>query len=434
MFVFPDTHNILYRLLLLLNLLLVAHHARCAVESRAVATPGTGPQAAASNYLLSLDAIVSMADALGETSDAAKYRAVLAEGRAAYEARYWNATAESWVGARPELEHQTLTSLALTALPDGVDGVNGVGGRGDVDGRGGAGGAEVAATGGAGGRRALAAEALAKDVMGRGGHLTIGSAGAAVLLQSLSENGQHDVAVQLATQTSYPGWGWWVGQGATTCWESWSGVADASHPPPPTHNHIFLCAGLGEWMYSSMGGIRPAANGYANITVAPHVSKNYGPSAVNASVMTVRGLVESSWVRYGGSSDSGGDSGERGQEQDQERVVTDVAHTNTSGSVFLRLRVRVPTGVHATVRLPLLGRRASKVRVRCTEEKAAEGGGVAGAVSSLSVWPSFTSPPSSVARLVAAGVDGVETAVMPGGEEEVVVAVRAGAYVFHVEE
>ena len=56
------------------------------------------------------------------------------------------------------------------------------------------------------------------------------------------------------------------------------------HPPPPTHNHIFLCAGLGEWMYSSMGGIRPAANGYANITVAPHVSKNYGPSAVNASV------------------------------------------------------------------------------------------------------------------------------------------------------
>ena len=55
-------------------------------------------------------------------------------------------------------------------------------------------------------------------------------------------------------------------------------------------------------------------------------------------------------------------------------------------------------------------------------------------LSSLSVWPSLTSPPSSVARLVAAGVDRVETVVMPGGEEEVVVAVRAGAYVFHVEE
>ena len=59
-----------------------------------------------------------------------------------------------------------------------------------------------------------------------------------------------ETRLQVATQTTYPSFGWWLGQGATTCWENYSGKPDPSHPPTPTHNHIFLCGGLGEWLYA----------------------------------------------------------------------------------------------------------------------------------------------------------------------------------------
>ena len=44
----------------------------CAVEARSICTPGTGPQAAASNFLLALKAMAHMASVLGERADAAQ--------------------------------------------------------------------------------------------------------------------------------------------------------------------------------------------------------------------------------------------------------------------------------------------------------------------------------------------------------------------------
>ena len=70
-----------------------------------------------------------------------------------------------------------------------------------------------------------------------------------------------DIANGLASQTSFPSWGYWLTQGATTCWENWSGEADASHPPEPTRNHIFLCGGVGQFLTQDVGGIQPMTNG-----------------------------------------------------------------------------------------------------------------------------------------------------------------------------
>ena len=59
-------------------------------------------------------------------------------------------------------------------------------------------------------------------------------------------------------------------QGATSCWENWSGESDATHPPQPTHNHIFLCGGVGEWMYTHVAGISlPASPGFSQILLSP---------------------------------------------------------------------------------------------------------------------------------------------------------------------
>ena len=65
----------------------------CAVESRAIPTPNTGPPAAAANYVLSLEAMVAMADALGETEDGAKYKAWLENYRRLYDTIYYNVSA-----------------------------------------------------------------------------------------------------------------------------------------------------------------------------------------------------------------------------------------------------------------------------------------------------------------------------------------------------
>lgn len=356
----------------------------CCVEGREECTPGTGPQAAASNWLLAVRAMVEMAEAIGEAADAKRYEQVLAAGQTAYDARYYNASVGGWVGARPELEHQTLASLALNALD-------------------GAAGGEVPA------RRSATAALLATDVAAQGHHLTTGSAGQKWLLRTLSSLGasQHDDAIRLATQTTEPSWGFWASSGATTCWENWSGVADPSHPPEPTHNHIFLCGGLGEWLHRSLGGISPAADGWAKVSIAPRVSKSLGPSAVNASVLTIRGRVESRWVRGGG--DGTGGSGK--------------AAATTATTALIRLQVRVPTSVGATIRVPLAERDVASVEIRAASAKS---GG-----ETRIIWPrsgSSGAKEEQVATggaLLVTGVDGDGVLVsVPSGVHEFVVRER----------
>merc|ERR1711937_1078407 len=103
-------------------------------------------------------------------------------------------------------------------------------------------------------------------------------------------------AMAVATQTSFPSFGYWIENGATTCWESYRGVADESHPPPPTHNHIFLCGGVGEWMYRFVAGISPGSDGYSRLTIAPEM---VGPTAASAQLNTIRGAASVSWEREG---------------------------------------------------------------------------------------------------------------------------------------
>ena len=59
-----------------------------------------------------------------------------------------------------------------------------------------------------------------------GPHLTMGSVGAKHLLRELAraDNNELDAG-------TYPGWGYWLSRGATTCWEDWSGEQDATRPP-----------------------------------------------------------------------------------------------------------------------------------------------------------------------------------------------------------
>lgn len=68
-------------------------------------------------------------------------------------------------------------------------------------------------------------------------HLDTGILGTRYLLDVLTENGRADTAFRVATQESYPGWGYMVREGATTLWERWESITGGGMN---SHNHITL--------------------------------------------------------------------------------------------------------------------------------------------------------------------------------------------------
>ena len=70
--------------------------------------------------------------------------------------------------------------------------------------------------------RAKVAANLAARVHADGDHINVGLLGTKSILNALSENGYADLAYQLASQKTFPSWGWWIMNGATTLYENWS--------------------------------------------------------------------------------------------------------------------------------------------------------------------------------------------------------------------
>ena len=99
------------------------------------------------------------------------------------------------------------------------------------------------------------------------GHVSCGVIGISWLLRGLSDNGFSDVAWLLATQKTYPSWGYMAEQGATTIWELWNG--DKANPRMNSGNHVMLLGDLLTWCYQYIGGIRPAEAGYKHIVLKP---------------------------------------------------------------------------------------------------------------------------------------------------------------------
>ena len=67
----------------------------------------------------------------------------------------------------------------------------------------------------------LVAGNLAKRMEADLFHLDVGMLGTKALLNALSENGYAEVAYKVAAQETFPSWGWWMVNGATTLYENW---------------------------------------------------------------------------------------------------------------------------------------------------------------------------------------------------------------------
>jgi alpha-L-rhamnosidase len=138
--------------------------------------------------------------------------------------------------------------------------------------------------------RSKVAANLARQVEADNFHLDVGLLGQKAILNALSENGYADVAYRMASQETYPSWGWWIKNGATTLYENWNinATRDLSM------NHIMF-GEIGAWMYKGMGGIYPDENspGFKNIILKP----NFVVDSMETVHTGPQGTIVSAWKK-----------------------------------------------------------------------------------------------------------------------------------------
>ena len=127
------------------------------------------------------------------------------------------------------------------------------------------------------------------------GHVSCGVVGMMVLMRTLTEFGRPDLALRIATNETYPSWGYMAKNGATTIWELWNG--NTADPAMNSGNHVMLLGDLVTWYYEYLGGIRPAEPGYKSIELMPYPID--GLDWVNCSYDSPHGKIVSNWKRSG---------------------------------------------------------------------------------------------------------------------------------------
>lgn len=143
-------------------------------------------------------------------------------------------------------------------------------------------------------RRGAVASRLRDDIIYRNNtHLTTGIIGTKYIMELLTRQGQTHLAYDIATQTTYPSWGYMVENGATTLWELWQ---NKTGPGMNSHNHPMF-GSVGAWFYKALAGIDldPEKPGFERIRIAPGAVRDL--EWASGDTMTLRGQVLSRWSR-----------------------------------------------------------------------------------------------------------------------------------------
>jgi alpha-L-rhamnosidase len=226
-----------------------------------VPVKSTSPVELTSTCYYYADAVIlaKTAKILGKTADHEKYTRLAAKIKDAFNAKYLNRqTGIYGAGVQTELS----VPLYWNIVPDEY--------------------------------KAKVAQNLAKRVEADGFHLDVGLLGTKAILNALSENGYADIAYQVAAQRTYPSWGWWMENGATTLYENWPIDAKSDI----SMNHIMF-GEIGAWLYKGIGGIRPDTEqpGFKHVILEPHFVK--GLNHFEARHEGPYGSITSSWTKKG---------------------------------------------------------------------------------------------------------------------------------------
>jgi alpha-L-rhamnosidase len=124
-------------------------------------------------------------------------------------------------------------------------------------------------------------------------HLTTGIIGTKYIMELLTRFDNSDLAYDVATQTTYPSWGYMIENGATTLWELWQLRQGSSMN---SHNHPMF-GSVGAWLYKALAGINldPTAVAFKKVRIEPQMVRDL--FYASGSIDTLRGRVLSSWKR-----------------------------------------------------------------------------------------------------------------------------------------
>ena len=205
--------------------------------------------------------VSNMAEALGKREDAVKYRNIAKDVAASLNNKYWN---ESAGGYGSNNESMNAFVLFLGIVPE--DKV----------------------------QRVVAS--LVKAVHDNGDHLSTGNLCTKYVLEALTKYGHGDLAFKIATQETYPSWGYMLANGATTLWERWENLTG---PGMNSHNHPMM-GSVSAWFHKYLGGINPdpEAPGFKRIVIRPNPLGDL--KWVRAEYKSQYGLIRSSWSKDSG--------------------------------------------------------------------------------------------------------------------------------------
>ena len=118
------------------------------------------------------------------------------------------------------------------------------------------------------------------------GHLNTGMIGTQITFDYLLENQRNDLIDIMVNKKTFPGWGYMVEKGATTCWEQWNGYYSQIHSCFPY---------IGGWFYRGLGGIQWDMDnpGFKHIILRPALVESV--DWVNCYYKSKYGKIVSTW-------------------------------------------------------------------------------------------------------------------------------------------
>ena len=128
--------------------------------------------------------------------------------------------------------------------------------------------------------------ALKTNIEKNDGHLDTGIFGTQFFFEILAENGLNDLAYVAMNKRTFPSYGYWLEDGATTTREQWNNSG--------SHNHPMFGGGL-VWLYRKLAGMQadPALPGYKHIIFRPQPVDDL--TDVTYSNLTPYGKAGISW-------------------------------------------------------------------------------------------------------------------------------------------
>ncbi len=234
------------------------------IHSQDPARKTAGAVLSTTMYYSLLNLMVEFAQLTGNEQDIPGFQELAGKIREAYNARFFNADSAKY-------DNNTVTanilSLQLGLVPEGKE-------------------------------QQVFDNIVQKTEVDFDGHVSTGVLGIQQLMRGLTQHGNVDLAYKIATNETYPSWGYMIKKGATTIWELWNG--DTADPAMNSANHVMLLGDLIIWYYEDLAGIKnyPGSVAYKKLWMEPKFPE--GLSHVKASYKSAYGEIRSEWSRENG--------------------------------------------------------------------------------------------------------------------------------------